>query len=80
VANSISYLAHAELAKPRHLKITLFTKLGLLSHKSCTHDNVLRFKSSRHASPPFIFGLAYQGKDIVFEFITEYSRLTDFGP
>jgi len=27
-----------------------------------------------------IFGLAYQGKDIVFRFIIEYSNLMDFGP
>jgi hypothetical protein len=27
-----------------------------------------------------VFGLAYQGKDIVFRFIIEYSRLRDFGP
>jgi hypothetical protein len=27
-----------------------------------------------------IFGLAYQGKDIVFRFIIEYSSLMDFGP
>jgi hypothetical protein len=26
------------------------------------------------------FGLAYQGKDIVFRFIIEYSSLMDFGP
>jgi hypothetical protein len=25
-------------------------------------------------------GLAYQGKDFVFTFITEYSSLKDFGP
>jgi hypothetical protein len=25
-------------------------------------------------------GLAYQGKDIMFRFIIEYSSLTDFGP
>jgi hypothetical protein len=25
-------------------------------------------------------GLAYQGKDIVFRFIMEYSSLRDFGP
>ncbi len=25
-------------------------------------------------------GLAYQGKDIVFRFIIEYSSLKDFGP
>jgi len=28
----------------------------------------------------FIFGLAYQGKDIVFRFIIEYSSLMDFSP
>jgi hypothetical protein len=29
----------------------------------------------------FLFGLAYyQGKDIVFRFIIEYSSLRDFGP
>jgi hypothetical protein len=27
-----------------------------------------------------IFGLAYQGKDIVFRFIIECSSLRDFGP
>jgi hypothetical protein len=27
-----------------------------------------------------IFGLAYQGKDIVYRFIIEYSSLMDFGP
>ncbi len=28
----------------------------------------------------FFVGLDYQGKDIVFRFIIEYSRLRDFGP
>jgi hypothetical protein len=28
----------------------------------------------------FVFGLAYQGNDIVFRFIIEYSSLRDFGP
>jgi hypothetical protein len=28
----------------------------------------------------FFFGIAYQGKDIVFGFIIEYSNLIDFGP
>jgi hypothetical protein len=32
-----------------------------------------------HRSHPFV-GLAYQGKDIVFRFIIEYSSLRDFGP
>ncbi len=27
-----------------------------------------------------VFGLAYQGKDIVFRFNIEYSSLMDFGP
>jgi len=27
-----------------------------------------------------VVGLAYQGKDIVFRFIIEYSSLRDFGP
>ncbi len=27
-----------------------------------------------------IFGLAYQGKDIMFRFIIEYNSLMDFGP
>jgi hypothetical protein len=31
------------------------------------------------AQKPF-FGLAYQGKDIMFRFIIEYSSLMDFGP
>jgi len=29
---------------------------------------------------PSFVGLAYQGKDIVFRFIIEYSSLRDFGP
>jgi hypothetical protein len=28
----------------------------------------------------YFVGLAYQGKDIVFRFIIEYSSLRDFGP
>jgi len=28
----------------------------------------------------FVVGLAYQGKDIVFRFIIEYSSFMDFGP
>jgi hypothetical protein len=27
-----------------------------------------------------VVGLAYQGKDIVFRFVIEYSSLRDFGP
>ncbi len=29
---------------------------------------------------PFVVGLAYYGKDVVFRFIIEYSSLPDFGP
>jgi hypothetical protein len=29
---------------------------------------------------PHFVGFAYQGKDIVFRFIIEYSSLRDFGP
>jgi len=28
----------------------------------------------------YFVGLTYQGKDVVFRFIIEYSRLMDFGP
>jgi hypothetical protein len=28
----------------------------------------------------FFWGIAYQGKDIVFKFIIEYTSLRDFGP
>jgi len=33
-----------------------------------------------HKEPEEFVGLAYQGKDIVFRFIIEYSSLRDFGP
>jgi hypothetical protein len=33
----------------------------------------------QHGQNPFV-GLAYQGKDIVFKFIIEFSNLRDFGP
>jgi hypothetical protein len=36
--------------------------------------------SSHLESAIFIFGLAYQGKDIVFRFMIEYSNLMDFSP
>jgi hypothetical protein len=35
--------------------------------------------SISHCSTSFV-GLAYQGKDIMFRFIIEYSSLRDFGP
>jgi hypothetical protein len=37
------------------------------------------FEKKLGESDKFI-GLAYHGKDIVFRFIIEYSRLRDFGP
>jgi hypothetical protein len=33
-----------------------------------------------HLFVPHFVGLAYQGKDIVFRFIMEYSSSRDFGP
>jgi hypothetical protein len=33
-----------------------------------------------HAAMIFLLAFAYQGKDIVFRFIIEYSSLMDFGP
>jgi hypothetical protein len=40
----------------------------VLHSRTCKHNN-------------FVVGLAYyQGKDIVFRFIIEYSSLRDFGP
>ncbi len=38
--------------------------------------NLVEFQNSSD----FVVGLAYQGKDIVFRFIIEYSSLRDFGP
>jgi hypothetical protein len=35
---------------------------------------------SKSSHTYFVFGLAYQGEDIVFKFIIEYSSLRDFGP
>jgi hypothetical protein len=34
----------------------------------------------QHKSYCIFIGLPYQGKDIVFRFIIEYTSLTDFGP
>jgi len=34
----------------------------------------------QESSTKCFIGLAYQGKDIVFRFIIEYSSLMDFGP
>jgi len=31
-------------------------------------------------NPTLFIGLGYQGKDIVFRYITKYSSLRDFGP
>jgi len=37
-------------------------------------------QSSENTISHNLFGLAYQGKDIVFRFIIQYSSLMDFGP
>jgi hypothetical protein len=42
-------------------------------------QNTIVFASWRYIIHPFV-GLAYQGKDIVFRFIIEYSSLRDFWP
>jgi hypothetical protein len=31
-------------------------------------------------NPKLFIGLGYQGKDIVFRYVTKYSSLRDFGP
>ncbi len=46
-------------------------------HSLGLFDHLMYFTSH---GPNLHIGLAYQGKDIVFQFITEYSSLTDFGP
>jgi hypothetical protein len=38
------------------------------------------FSFSMSVQNKLFVGFAYQGKDIVFRFITEYSSLRDFGP
>jgi hypothetical protein len=43
----------------------------------CAIIHPLLFFKNRHG---YFFGFAYQGKDIVFRFIIEYSSLRDFGP
>jgi hypothetical protein len=42
--------------------------------------NVFRSKLNKFKKKFEFFGLGYQGKDIVFRFIIEYSSLMDFGP
>jgi hypothetical protein len=44
-----------------------------------TSSLILTFWECGFASIKFV-ALAYQGKDIVFRFIMEYTSLTDFGP
>ncbi len=46
-----------------------------LEIKIICHLNLIRYKSYC-----IFIGLAYQGKDIVFRFIIEYTSLRDFGP
>ncbi len=45
----------------------------------CSSVKLGIFEKKLGESDKFI-GLAYHGKDIVFRFIIEYSRLRDFGP
>jgi hypothetical protein len=40
----------------------------------------MRKKTVNQLPFPAFVGLAYQGKDIMFGFIIEYSSLMDFGP
>jgi hypothetical protein len=43
--------------------------------------NFLKHIGSSHLeSAIFMFGIAYQGKDIVFRFLIEYSSLMDLSP
>jgi hypothetical protein len=42
-------------------------------------SSIPNVKHKRSLSSLTFVGLAYQGKDIVFRFIIEYSRLRDFG-
>ncbi len=52
-------------------------KILLTAH--CSNHAFEQLVSVTHDHWSFV-GLAYQGKNIVFRFITEYSSLKDFGP
>jgi hypothetical protein len=46
----------------------------------CTLFHFLAFLDSKAKICFYFVGLAYQGNDIVFRFIIEYSSVRDFGP
>ncbi len=56
--------------------------LRVISQQQEMVPNVVspRKKKHMHTYTLQFIGLVYQGKDIVFRFITEYSSLKDFGP
>ncbi len=49
-----------------------------MSYKIFINLNSFHKPSTWHPNLIFVVGLAYQGKDIVFRFIIEYSSLRDF--
>jgi hypothetical protein len=51
-----------------------------LGKQSIDLGNRAKLSSFCTSSGDSFVGLAYQGKDIVFRFILEYSSLKDFGP
>jgi hypothetical protein len=55
--------------------------ITMIGHFHCTKITFYLPKTNclAHFSTNFV-GLAYQGKDIVYRFIIEYSSLRDFGP
>ncbi len=61
-------------------KSTKFSKIfSLFNNLQKTLHKIITTLNCPHSFNDFI-GLAYQGKDIVFRFIIEYSSLMDFGP
>jgi hypothetical protein len=56
------------------VQINLTSKMGKNQMREKKTENFTCFLAC------LFVGLAYQGKDIVFRFITEYSSLRDFGP
>jgi hypothetical protein len=59
----------------------VFLIITMIGHFHCTKIAFYSPKTNclAHFSTNFV-GLAYQGKDIVYRFIIEYSSLRDFGP
>jgi hypothetical protein len=55
--------------------------LGVFERERERERERVQERKRRGSTPTKCFvGLAYQGKDIVFRFIKEYSSLMDFGP